>query len=218
MNYGNLGNLFVSRPPRRGVTISAHIGKEGPFWATYFSLGEGTSISKESYPHPSLYLGLGGEVFLEDKGRIPLAPGSLYLRSTHEPFGESTITGGSYLEIDIGKEENVMIKNIEAGKPFILKELVPVEEGSIVNLDLLQSKGGKFALMAFDKGESLAPHRAPGEALLFALEGEAEFAYEGKTYQLHEGEIFHMAKNGLHALKALTPFKMALLLSLGEEE
>jgi len=217
MIYGNLGNWFEAHPPRPGMTLSSRALGGGSLKATYFSLGEGTSISKESYPHPSFYLGLGGEVFLDGEGRVPLSPGNLYLRKGSHPFGESTAGGGAYLEIEIGKEECVMNEPIKAGRPFVLKDLIPFEEGSIVNLDLLQSKGGKFALMAFGEGEELSPHRAPGEALLFALEGEAEITYEGEASRLHAGECFRMAKNGLHALRALTPFKMALLLSLSED-
>ena len=38
----------------------------------------------------------------------------------------------------------------------------------------------KFVLMAFDAGTSLPPHRAPGNAILTALEGKAIIDYEGR--------------------------------------
>ena len=42
----------------------------------------------------------------------------------------------------------------------------------------------KFVLMAFDEGTGLPPHRAPGNAILTALEGKAIIGYEGQDYEL----------------------------------
>ena len=60
----------------------------------------------------------------------------------------------------------------------------------------------------------LTPHRAPGNAIVFALEGKATIGYEGKDYELKEGECFRFEKNGLHSVTANGKFKMALLLVL----
>ena len=72
----------------------------------------------------------------------------------------------------------------------------------------------KFVLMAFDEGTGLPPHRAPGNAIVFALEGNATIGYEGRDYELHAGECFRFEKNGLHSVTANGRFKMALLLVL----
>lgn len=48
----------------------------------------------------------------------------------------------------------------------------------------------------------------------FALEGKATIGYEGKDYELKEGECFRFEKNGLHSVTANGKFKMALLLVL----
>ena len=72
----------------------------------------------------------------------------------------------------------------------------------------------KFVLMAFDEGTGLTPHRAPGNAIIFALEGKATIGYEGKDYTLSAGENFRFDKNGLHSVTAQGKFKMALLLVL----
>ena len=55
---------------------------------------------------------------------------------------------------------------------------------------------------------------AIGEALIFALDGEAVIGYEGKEHPIKAGENFHFAKGGLHSVKANGRFKMALLLTL----
>ena len=57
------------------------------------------------------------------------------------------------------------------GRPATeLKELISYEEGSIANLDIAHADNMKFVLMAFDEGTGLTPHRAPGNAILTALE------------------------------------------------
>ena len=68
--------------------------------------------------------------------------------------------------------------------------------------------------MAFDSGTGLSEHAAPGEALIFALDGEAIIGYEGEEHLIKAGENFHFAKGGLHTVKATKRFKMGLLLTL----
>ena len=87
-------------------------------------------------------------------------------------------------------------------------------EGSIANLDLAHTDNMKFVLMAFDEGTGLTPHRAPGNAILTALEGKAIIGYEGQDYELTAGQSFRFDKNGLHSVTAQGKFKMSLLLVL----
>ena len=72
----------------------------------------------------------------------------------------------------------------------------------------------KFVLMSFDKGTGLSEHAAPGEALIFALDGEGVIGYEDREHPIKAGENFKFAKVGLHSVKATERFKMALLLTL----
>ena len=103
---------------------------------------------------------------------------------------------------------------IKAGEIFKLVELVPYQEDKIVNMDVVHNDRMKFVVMAFDAGTGLSEHAAPGEALIFALDGEAVIGYEGREHPIKAGENFHFAKGGLHSVKANGRFKMALLLTL----
>ncbi len=107
-----------------------------------------------------------------------------------------------------------MNEAVKAGEVFQLKDLVPYAEGRIVNMDVVHNEKMKFVVMAFDEGTSLSEHAAPGEAIIFALDGEGVIRYEGEDHLIHAGENFHFAKGGLHAVKAVKQFKMALLLTL----
>ena len=106
---------------------------------------------------------------------------------------------------------NQALKN---GEVFKLAELVPYQEGRIVNMDLINDPKMKFVIMAFDEGTGLSEHAAPGEALIFALDGQGIIGYEGQEHHIKAGENFKFAKNGKHFVKAEGKFKMALLLTL----
>ena len=81
-------------------------------------------------------------------------------------------------------------------------------------MDLIHEKNLKFVIMSFDEGTGLSEHAAPGEALVFALDGEAIIGYEGKEHHIRAGETFKFDKAGRHSVKAVGRFKMALLLVL----
>lgn len=107
---------------------------------------------------------------------------------------------------------------IKAGEVFKLAELLPYQEGKIVNMDLAHNDKMKFVVMSFDAGTGLSEHAAPGEALVMALDGEAVgeavIGYEGQEQVIHAGETFKFDKFGKHSVSATKQFKMALLLVL----
>ena len=187
--------LSQLRPIREAMTVSrpAKLGESVP--VTWFSLGGGTSITPEYYDCTTLYLGGEGcgDFLLGEESRIvPLHPGHL---------------------LAVPPKENFTMNNIlKAGQPTELKDLISYEDGSIANLDLVHADNMKFVLMAFDESTGLTPHRAPGNAILTALEGKAIIGYEGQDYELTAGQSFRFDKNGLHSVTAQGKFKMSLLL------
>lgn len=215
MKIGYLNNLYVVHPPKDDVTISTKIFRNEENSSIYFSLGKNTNISEESYINPTFYICLGGDLKLTSKElNYSLNKNDLFYNKEDTLLGEETTNGTGYIEIQFGKENINMNSKIKAGEVLHLKDLLDYEEDSISNLDLAHNDKMKFVLMAFDKDQSLSAHRAPGEALIFVLEGEGIISYEGIDYKVKAGEQFHFEKNGLHAVKALTKFKMALLLTL----
>ena len=209
--------LSQVRPIRDAMTVSrpAQLGREVP--VTWFSLGAGTSITPESYDCTTLYLsgeGTGDFILGEDGRSVPVHPGQLLAVPPKSLCGTRTDSGMIYTEIILKEENYTMNSIIKAGQPTELKSLISYEEGSIANLDLVRADNMKFVLMAFDEGTGLTPHRAPGNAILTALEGKAIIGYEGKDYELNAGESFRFDKNGLHSVTPQGKFKMSLLLVL----
>ena len=103
---------------------------------------------------------------------------------------------------------------IKSGEVFKLAELLPYQEGKIINMDIAHNEKMKFVIMSFDEGTGLTEHAAPGEALIFALEGNGIIGYEGQEHRIRAGENFKFAAGGKHWVKADGKFKMALLMTL----
>ena len=123
------------------------------------------------------------------------------------------VQGAVYTEVSI-RRRDIMNEAIKAGEVFRLAEIVPYQDGKIVNMDVVHNDKMKFVIMAFDAGTELSEHAAPGEALIFVLDGEGVIGYEGKEHPIKAGENFRFAKAGIHSVKAAKRFKMALLLTL----
>ena len=198
-----------------GCTVSRVVYDTQDFGINYFSLAENTDISAESYSYHKIIINASGEltVYCGNGRTWALAGGEGFITPIDEPVGMRTSTGSVYTEIRLGEGVNVNTA-VHDGEIFSLADLVPYQEGRIVNMDIVSSKGLKFVVMAFDEGTGLSEHAAPGEALIFVLEGEGIIGYEGKEHHIMAGENFKFAKNGRHYVKAQGRFKMALLLTL----
>ena len=142
-----------------------------------------------------------------------LSPGGLLVIPAGTLCGTRTAQGAIYTEIIMDREDMVMNERITPGSVFELKDLIDYEEGSVVNCNIVTNAGLRYALMAFDQGTGLQPHRAPGNAIVTAIEGTGVIGYEGEEFELKEGESFRFAKDGLHSVTARSGrFKMSLLL------
>jgi quercetin dioxygenase-like cupin family protein len=93
-----------------------------------------------------------------------------------------------------------------------LAELVAYQEGSVVSRTLIDKKAGTVTLFAFGEGQGLSEHTAPFDALALIYEGRAEITIAGKPLSLKAGEMTIMPANVPHALKAVKPFKMLLVM------
>jgi quercetin dioxygenase-like cupin family protein len=71
---------------------------------------------------------------------------------------------------------------------------------------------GTVTLFAFDKGEGLSEHTAPFDALVEVLEGEVEITISKQPLTLRQGDAVIMPAGEPHALKALSRFKMLLVM------
>ena len=93
-----------------------------------------------------------------------------------------------------------------------LNGLIDYQKGAVVSRTLIDKPAGTVTLFSFDKGQGLSEHTAPFDALADILDGEVEITVSGKPSRVRQGEMLIMPANQPHALKALTRFKMMLVM------
>jgi quercetin dioxygenase-like cupin family protein len=107
-------------------------------------------------------------------------------------------------------EKPALIKNIPFSEPHLLVNLVDYENGRVVSRTFAQNDAVSLTLFAFDQGEGLSTHAAPGDAMVQVLDGEVSLTIGGKEVVAVAGEIVVMPANIPHSVNALKPFKMLL--------
>ncbi len=211
---GEVFSIGKDNPPISGCTTSKEI-YGGINNITYFSMAKNTDISAEIYPYHKMILMADGsiDVYGTDGFQRRLGVSDVILTPTEIPIGVRTSKSAVYTEIFI-RREDIMNEVMKAGEVFRLAELVPYQEGKIVNMDIVHNEKMKFVVMAFDEETGLSEHAAPGDALIFALEGCGIIGYDGEEHRIKVGENFKFAAGGKHWVRADGKFKMALLLIL----
>jgi quercetin dioxygenase-like cupin family protein len=103
-----------------------------------------------------------------------------------------------------------LIKNITLSDVHNLAELVKYEEGRVVSRTFAQNSSLSLTLFAFDKGEGVSTHTAPGDAMLQVLDGEAAVNIDGKEMTVYTGQVVVMPANIPHSVTGVKRFKMLL--------
>lgn len=109
------------------------------------------------------------------------------------------------------------INKIESQKVFELKNEINFESDAVASKTLVQYKNTGITLFSLDKDESISEHTSLGDALVTILEGDAEISINGEIFSLVCGQSIIMPADVPHALKAITSFKM-LLVVIKEEK
>ena len=94
----------------------------------------------------------------------------------------------------------------------LLCGLAEYQDSSIVSRTLIDRKVGTVTVFAFDEGQALSEHQAPYHALVYVVEGEAEIVISKESRTVKGGEIIIMPGGEPHSVKALSNFKMMLVM------
>ncbi len=102
-------------------------------------------------------------------------------------------------------------------KNLIAKALVPANlvaygKDAVVSSTIIKKQAGTVTLFSFDKGQGLSEHTAPFDALIYILDGRAKIYIAKKPHQVKKGEIIILPTNKPHSVKAVTKFKMMLVM------
>lgn len=98
------------------------------------------------------------------------------------------------------------------GETLDLNGLLEYQSGAVVSRTVIKKSVGTVTLFAFDQGEGLSEHTAPFDALVQVTDGEAEITIAGQTHRVGAGQFIIMPANRPHALKAVSRFKMMLVM------
>lgn len=105
-----------------------------------------------------------------------------------------------------------MSNPIEPSTTFLPAEKIAYADGSVVSKMIIKKPTGNVTLFAFDKGEGLAEHSSPHEALVQVLDGTAEITIGGTPHLVSRGQCIILPSDIPHALKATERFKMMLVM------
>ena len=210
ISKGKILTLEEVIPIKDNQTISKKLVDLYNLHILLMSLDQNTSISPEFYAEERLYFVLKGELKFNNER---LLNNELILFEKNKLFDIETREKSIFLEIAINLEEEEM-KNIDKGKKIKLVDCLDYVDGGIANIDLVSKDGFKLVLLAFDAGEGLKPHKAPGDALVVALEGKAKLLVGDKEVEIESGEQIVFPENVIHNVTAITRFKMLLILSV----
>ncbi len=108
-----------------------------------------------------------------------------------------------------------MIENANteiSGKVFNIGKMLDYQQGAVVSRTLIKKETGTVTVFAFDKGEGLSEHTAPFDALVYIIEGEAEIITRDENNKTKSGDIILLPAGIPHSLKAITQFKMMLIM------
>ena len=212
---GKIFSIARDNQPVPDCTISSQEFQKNGYTFSYFSMAAHTDISAESYAYPKWLYVLAGTltIYTPDGILQILQAGDSILTPRHIPVGMKAEIDTIYSELTL-QEESTMNDIIKEGNVFQLANLVPYQDGKIINMDIISDPKLKFVVMSLAAGTGLSEHAAPGEALVFALDGTSTITYEGTPLTIHKGETIKFAAGARHAVQADDNFKMALLLTL----
>lgn len=111
----------------------------------------------------------------------------------------------------MAETETELIKNITFSEPHILAELVDYEDGRVVSRTLAQNKALGVTLFAFAAGEGISSHSAPGDAMVYIIDGEAVLNIDDREIIAAKGGTVVMPADIPHSVTAEKRFKMLLI-------
>ncbi len=103
------------------------------------------------------------------------------------------------------------IKRIDHSRVLDLKKEVPVEEEQILSKTLVQRKDLGMTVFSLDKGQEIARHSSPGDAMVNLLSGRARITIGDEEFIVSAGETLVMPAEVPHALYAEEAFHMLLV-------
>lgn len=183
------------------------------------SMGNEEEISAETMPWARYFFIVVGEIKVNlNNNLIRAKKNEIVFLDENSFYSVHAEENSIFLEIEFEKGGNKMeeiktIQHIARSITFSLKDEISYEKGQVTSKNLVANASMVMTIMALDKGESLAPHKAPGDALITVLDGKGKFIIDGKENIVNSGENILLPANILHGVEAIESFKMLLIIA-----
>lgn len=108
-------------------------------------------------------------------------------------------------------EKQTVIDNLSV-QASNLESLIEYQKDSVVSKTIIGKKTGTVTLFAFDKGQNLSEHTAPYDAMVYSVDGAAQFTILDKVIDVKKGDTIILPANKAHSLNATSQYKMLLVM------
>ena len=133
MSFGKKFTIQDENEPVRNCTVSREIYNHAGNFITYFSLDKDSGISPELYSNHKLLIISSGQVEIFSRS---LTEGECVITPVNSLVGVKAFSENVYTEILFNSGGFTMNEAIKPGEVFKLSELVPYQEGKIINMDI----------------------------------------------------------------------------------
>ncbi|WP_022820264.1 cupin domain-containing protein [Fusobacterium russii] len=208
-------NEIISAKESEVVSMRA-INKDNTY-LSLFALSSDEEITAEAMCGERYYYCFSGSGEMEIENEKKRIKQGEFLKVDKER-NYSLKSFGNFKVIEVGEKigrdsmENKMLKGLNYAQTINLEKSVDYQGNKIISKNLVAKKDLVITVMAFDKGECLEPHMAPGDALVTVLDGEGKFFVDGRGSVVKKGESIVLPANIPHAVEAVERFKMLLIL------
>ncbi|MBV7282650.1 cupin domain-containing protein [Corynebacterium sp. TAE3-ERU30] len=93
----------------------------------------------------------------------------------------------------------------------VLSDL-PIAREATTSRVLVNNEHLRTVVFSFDAGQVLTEHASPRAVVVQLLDGRLSFTVAGEEHEMHPGDVIYLAPNERHALEALEPSHMSLVM------
>jgi quercetin dioxygenase-like cupin family protein len=199
---------------KEGSVVSQNLARRPDMELALYSFGDGESITTQHSFGDVFYYVIGGKAeFALGETSMTGESGTALLVPHQDPHAVKACGGMQLLYMQVMKKgDDIMyINNFVQNEVVDLASQVEYEKGKIVSKSLVQRDSMTLTLFAFDAGEGVSTHASQGDAMVVVLDGTAEITVDGVTRTASKGQSIIMPAGIPHAVTAVTPYKMLLI-------
>jgi quercetin dioxygenase-like cupin family protein len=89
---------------------------------------------------------------------------------------------------------------------------LPIPSQATTSRAVIDNDAARVVLFAFDTGEKLTEHTAAPPVVVQLVRGRLRFEVAGDSHELQPGDVVYLAPGAPHALEALEPSLLSLVL------